>query len=200
MKESERLTVYIAGYAHGYGFIGGTPPRRTKNVCRGKFDASFCVDRLAAYEETGLSPEEVEKLKHECEDKERAYNEEYQSRRILKAENAILVKRLDKRCDTFPTFERLKAENAALKKEKTLADEAIGNLFHNVAKLDRENAELRERLEKWREPFVEQDQTTGNWWVFHSRIEVFASANSDLFETREEAEARLKELGGKKNA
>ncbi len=65
MKESERLTVYIAGYAHGYGFIGGTPPRRTKNVCRGKFDATFCVDRLAAYEDTGLSPEEVEKLKAE---------------------------------------------------------------------------------------------------------------------------------------
>ena len=127
MKESERLTVYIAGYAHGYGFIGGTPPRRTKNVCRGRFDATFCVDRLAAYEDTGLLPEEVEKLKAE-------------------------------------------------------------------------NAELRARLEKWREPFVEQDQTTGNWWVFHSRIEVFASANSDLFETREEAEARLKELGGKENA
>ena len=69
-----------------------------------------------------------------------------------------------------------------------------------IKHLESENAELRERLEKWREPFVEQDQTTGNWWVFHSRIEVFASANSDLFETREEAEARLKELGGKENA
>lgn len=32
-------------------------------MCRGKFDATFCVDRLAAYEETGLSPEEVKRLK-----------------------------------------------------------------------------------------------------------------------------------------
>lgn len=63
-----------------------------------------------------------------------------------------------------------------------------------IEALKAENAELRARLAEWREPFIEQDQTTGNWWVFHSRIEVFASANSDLFETREEAEVRLKEL------
>lgn len=98
MKESERLTVYIAGYAHGYGFIGGTPPRRTKNVCRGRFDATFCVDRLAAYEETGLSPEEVEKLK---------------------AENAELTKEADENAalsmQSKMRADRLEAENAELR-------------------------------------------------------------------------------------
>ena len=84
--------------------------------------------------------------------------------------------------------------------DQLFAYEDTGLSPEEVEKLKAENVELRARLEKWREPFVEQDQTTGNWWVFHSRIEVFASANSDLFETREEAEARLKELGGKENA
>lgn len=96
------------------------------------------------------------------------------------------------------TPEELK--NETFRADRLAAYEDTGLSPEEVEKLKAENAELRARLEKWREPFVEQDQTTGNWWVFHSRIEVFASANSDLFETREEAEARLKELGGKENA
>lgn len=106
MKESERLTT--ATYKHM------TDKYKTATK---KWEVSFqkVYDQLFAYEETGLSPEEVERLKHECEDKERAYNEEYQSRRILKEKNAILVKRLDEQCDTCPAFERLKAENAELR-------------------------------------------------------------------------------------
>lgn len=76
----------------------------------------------------------------------------------------------------------------------TYRDNLASDALALIEKLKAENAELRGRLKKWREPFIEQDETTGMWWVYHASIEISASANSDLFKTREEAEARLKEL------
>lgn len=116
MKESERLTTAT------YKYMTDKYKTATK-----KWEVSFqkVYDQLFAYEDTGLSPEEVERLKHECENKERAYNEEYQSRRILKEKNAILVKRLDEQCDTCPAFERLKAENAELRARLEKSERAL---------------------------------------------------------------------------
>lgn len=153
MKESERLTTAI--YKHM------TDKYKTATK---KWEVSFqkVYDQLFAYEDTGLSPEEVKRLKYNTE---------------------CVIKKL----------EELKNGGVC-----TYRNGLAGEALALIKELKAENAELRARVEKWREPFVEQDQTTGNWWVFHSRIEVFASANSDLFGTREEAEARLKELGGKR--
>ena len=57
----ERLTTYICGYAHGAE--GVREDSLTGNYCRGEFEATAIVDRLAAYEETGLEPEEIGALK-----------------------------------------------------------------------------------------------------------------------------------------
>ena len=56
----ERLTTYICGYAHGAE--GVREDSLTGNYCRGEFEATAIVDRLAAYEDTGLEPKEIELL------------------------------------------------------------------------------------------------------------------------------------------
>lgn len=59
----ERLTKYVAGVAHGAE--GRTAESLNGSYCRGEFEATAIVDRLAAYEDTGLEPEEIEQLKGE---------------------------------------------------------------------------------------------------------------------------------------
>jgi hypothetical protein len=56
----ERLTTYICGYAHGAE--GVREDSLTGNYCRGEFEATAIVDRLAAYEDTGLEPEEIARI------------------------------------------------------------------------------------------------------------------------------------------
>lgn len=47
-------------------------------------------------------------------------------------------------------------------------------------------------------PFISKmDREPYLWCVYHSHIETSASCDKDMFETYEEAEARLKELRGK---
>lgn len=60
----ERLTKYVAGVAHGAE--GRTAESLNGSYCRGEFEATAIVDRLAAYEDTGLEPEEIEQLKGEA--------------------------------------------------------------------------------------------------------------------------------------
>ena len=62
----ERLTKYIFGYAHGAE--GANKDNLTGNYCRGKFEATAIVDRLAAYEDTGLEPEQASFAKNIIED------------------------------------------------------------------------------------------------------------------------------------
>lgn len=62
----ERLTKYVAGVAHGAE--GRTAESLNGSYCRGEFEATAIVDRLAAYEDTGLEPEEIEKIKQDVED------------------------------------------------------------------------------------------------------------------------------------
>lgn len=54
-----RLTKYICGAAHGKCGRTVEEASKSKKYCRGKFEATGCVDRLAAYEDTGLEPEEI---------------------------------------------------------------------------------------------------------------------------------------------
>ena len=61
----ERLTTYIYGYAHGAEGI--REDGLTGNYCRGEFEATAIVDRLAAYEDTGLEPGEIIELKARME-------------------------------------------------------------------------------------------------------------------------------------
>lgn len=61
----ERLTTHICGHAHGAE--GLRDDNLTGNYCRGEFEATAIVDRLAAYEDTGLEPEEIIELKARME-------------------------------------------------------------------------------------------------------------------------------------
>lgn len=61
----ERLTKYICDHAHGAE--GVRDDALTGSYCRGKFEATAIVDRLAAYEDTGLEPEEIIELKARME-------------------------------------------------------------------------------------------------------------------------------------
>jgi hypothetical protein len=56
----ERLTKYVAGVAHGAE--GRTAESLTGSYCRGEFEATAIVDRLAAYEDTGLEPDEITRI------------------------------------------------------------------------------------------------------------------------------------------
>lgn len=56
----ERLTKRISGFVHGIEFIPGKG--KGEMYCRGKFDATLCIDKLASYEETNLTPIEIKKL------------------------------------------------------------------------------------------------------------------------------------------
>lgn len=209
MKESDRLTT--ATYKHM------TDKYKTATK---KWEVSFqkVYDQLFAYEETGLSPEEVKRLK---------YNTECVIKKLEELKNGgVCTYRNDLASDALTLIEKLKAENAALKKEKTLADEAIGNLFHNVAKLDRENAELREKVEgtpnlefqigdiayyigfAFSDGYDEQDEMTHDvkFYVYQKRLDTESErmhACGDYLEqkafkskkaAKEFAAARLKEL------
>ena len=55
----ERLTKYIDGFAHGKSGRTVEKAIASKHYCRGEFEATGCVDRLALYEDTGLEPEEI---------------------------------------------------------------------------------------------------------------------------------------------
>jgi hypothetical protein len=57
-----RLTEYVGKYPHGRPGKTYAEAIESTDVCRGEFEATACVERLAAYEDTGLSPEEVQEL------------------------------------------------------------------------------------------------------------------------------------------
>lgn len=59
----KRLTKYICCHAHGAE--GVNKDNLTGNYCRGEFEATAVVDRLAAYEDTGMDPDEIAKLRAE---------------------------------------------------------------------------------------------------------------------------------------
>lgn len=58
----QRLTQYFNGYAHGAA--GRSPDHLIGSYCRGEFEATACVERLAAYEDTGLTSEQIHNQKH----------------------------------------------------------------------------------------------------------------------------------------
>ena len=60
----ERLTKYICDHAHGAE--GVRDDALTGSYCRGKFEATAIVDRLAAYEDTGLEPEDIKRAFNEA--------------------------------------------------------------------------------------------------------------------------------------
>lgn len=54
-----KLTEIISGYAHGRS--GRTPEEaaRSGQLCRGKFEATGCVERLNEFEATDMEPQEI---------------------------------------------------------------------------------------------------------------------------------------------
>ena len=66
MNKEDRLTAYICDMAHGKAFRAGIN-KLSKDYYRGTFDATAIVDRLAQYEDTGLSPDEIKQLRTEYE-------------------------------------------------------------------------------------------------------------------------------------
>jgi hypothetical protein len=59
----DRLTEYICGAAHGKRGRTIEEAGKSKDFCRGEFEATGCIDKLAQYEDTGLSPDEIQTLK-----------------------------------------------------------------------------------------------------------------------------------------
>jgi len=55
----DRLTKYICGAAHGKSGRTIEEASKSKDYCRGKFEATGCIDKLAKYESTGLEPDEI---------------------------------------------------------------------------------------------------------------------------------------------
>ena len=55
-NKMERLTT-IGEYPHGAEGI--SPDKLTGRWCRGEFEATACVERLAEYENIGLTPEQI---------------------------------------------------------------------------------------------------------------------------------------------
>ncbi len=55
----KRLTEYVGKYAHGRPGKTYAEAITSTDICRGEFEATACVERLAAYEDTGLTPEEI---------------------------------------------------------------------------------------------------------------------------------------------
>ncbi|WP_097006550.1 hypothetical protein [Lacrimispora amygdalina] len=45
-----------------HGAEGTSADKLTGDWCRGKFEATACVEKLSRYEDTGLEPEEVSEL------------------------------------------------------------------------------------------------------------------------------------------
>lgn len=56
----ERLTTLISGYFHGKEGKSVDEAKKATNYCRGKFEATGIVERLAEYEDIGLTPDEIE--------------------------------------------------------------------------------------------------------------------------------------------
>lgn len=59
----ERLTVSFLGYPHGKPGRNIEEANKTTHCCRGEFEATGIVEALYAYEETGLTPEEIKMLR-----------------------------------------------------------------------------------------------------------------------------------------
>lgn len=55
----DRLTEYICGAAHGKRGRTIEEAGKSKDFCRGEFEATGCIDKLAQYEDTGLEPDEI---------------------------------------------------------------------------------------------------------------------------------------------
>ena len=57
-----RLTAWICGYPHGKAGVTLEKAFKETTYSRGKFEATAIVERLCAYEDTGLTPEEITAL------------------------------------------------------------------------------------------------------------------------------------------
>lgn len=55
----ERLTGYVSGYAHGKAGVTIKAALSNRTLNRGRFECTGMIERLAQYEDTGLTPAEV---------------------------------------------------------------------------------------------------------------------------------------------
>lgn len=63
----DRLTTRIDGYPHGKQGRNLNIALKNKSYYRGSFECTAIVERLCAYEDTGLTPEEIKALRENNE-------------------------------------------------------------------------------------------------------------------------------------
>ena len=125
----ERLTKYVAGVAHGAE--GRTAESLNGSYCRGEFEATAIVDRLAAYEDTGLEPEEIIRNGMMFED-----NKRYAGRLELKLKAYEKLGPIDRLRELKQADDEGRCVVLPAKPDQTIYQWRIGDDCPSVSRLD----------------------------------------------------------------